>query len=98
MYARVTTIQGSPEKSDEGVRQFRDDALPTVKGLAGFKGALLLVDRESGKGHAITLWEDKSAMDSSEEAVKEARRTATQAMGQSGTPTVERYEVALYEV
>jgi hypothetical protein len=98
VYARVTSIQGSPDKADAGVQSFRDEALPVVKNAAGFKGALLLVDRESGKGQAITLWEDQDAMAASEEAVKSARQSATQAMGQSGTPTVDRYEVAVYEV
>jgi heme-degrading monooxygenase HmoA len=98
VYARVTTVQGSPDKAEEGVRQFREDTLPIVKGAAGFKGALLLIDRQSGKGQAISLWEDKNAMDASEDAVAGVRQSATQAMGQSGAPTVDRYEVAIYEV
>ena len=98
MYARITTIQGSPEKGEEGIRQFREEVIPVVRNAAGFKGAMLLVDRESGKGQAISLWEDKSAMDASEAAVTSVRQSATEVMGQSGPPTVERYEVAIYEV
>jgi quinol monooxygenase YgiN len=98
VYARVTTVQGSPGKEEEGIQQFRDEVLPVVKAAGGCKGALLLVDRHSGKGLGISLWEDKEAMDASEDAVKGPRQAATQAMGETGTPTVDRYEVAVYEV
>jgi quinol monooxygenase YgiN len=98
MYARVTAVQGSPDRAEEGIQQFRDEVLPVVKAAGGCKGALLLVDRQSGKGLGISLWEDKEAMDASEDAVKGPRQATTQAMGQTGTPTVEGYEVAVYEV
>ncbi len=97
MHARVTTIEGSPDRADAGIDSFRSSALSVVRGLDGFKGALLLVDRNSGKGLAATLWESEAAMRASEEAVTGVRQEASQAMGAS-QPSVDRYEVAILEM
>jgi formylmethanofuran dehydrogenase subunit E len=60
------------------------------------KGAVLLVDRQSGKALAITLWEDEEAMRRSEERANALRADAAAQMG-AQAPTVERYEVAIFE-
>jgi heme-degrading monooxygenase HmoA len=97
MHARVTTVQGDPAKADEGIAGFRDGALPIVREAGGFKGALLLIDRETGKGIALTLWDSEEAMKATEEAVKPQRERVTEEMG-AETPTVDRYEVAVLEM
>src|SRR6476659_7679553 len=58
MPARVTTITGSHEQAEQGIAAFRDTTLPAIK-EAGGSGGVLLIDRESGKAMAITLWEDE---------------------------------------
>ena len=58
---------------------------------------MLLIDRQSGEGMAITLWEDEAAMQASEEQANELRRAAVQALGSIEEPRVERYEVAVFE-
>ncbi len=97
MYARVTQISGSPDAADAGIANFRDDALPALRQIDGNEGALLLVDRTSGKGMAITLWESEEALRASEESVIQMRAQAADAMGASGEPSVDRYEVAVFE-
>jgi hypothetical protein len=97
MYARVTMVTGgSPEQAEQGIADFRNNALPGVKEL-GARGAMLLIDRQSGEGMAITLWEDEAAMRTSEEQANELRRAAVQALGSTEEPRVERYEVAVFE-
>ena len=97
MYARVTMVTGgSPEQAEQGIADFRNNALPGVKEL-GARGAMLLIDRQSGEGMAITLWEDEAAMRASEEQANELRRAAVQALGSTEEPRVERYEVAVFE-
>jgi hypothetical protein len=44
MFARVSTIQGKPELVAEGIRNFREQIMPAVKKMAGFKGAYLLAE------------------------------------------------------
>jgi|SRR5215216_4004505 hypothetical protein len=60
MFARVTTTQFSPYRLDEAINVARDHNLPAAQQQAGFKGYIMLVDRSSGKGITITLWEEES--------------------------------------
>ena len=46
----------------------------------------------------ITLWESETAMQASEEEANRIRREVAGNLGATGEPTVERYEVALYEI
>ena len=57
MYARVTTTQFSPYRLDEAIHIAREQIVPAAQQQAGFKGFLMLVDRSTGKGITITLWE-----------------------------------------
>ena len=96
MHARVTTLSGSPGDVDAGIANFRDNVVPYAK--SDGKGSILLVDRDSGKALAITLWEDETGMQTSEERANALRADATEQMGASQQPTVERFEVAVFEV
>jgi hypothetical protein len=58
MYARVTTTQYSPYRLDEAIHIAREHTLPAARQQTGFKGYLMLVDRSTGKGITITLWEE----------------------------------------
>ncbi|MBA2440712.1 MAG: hypothetical protein H0V50_08565 [Thermoleophilaceae bacterium] len=92
MYARVTVVQGSPDKVDAGIGSFNDQVLPAVKAVDGYRAAFLLVNRSSGKGIGITLWDNEDARTKGGEAVEQARAATIQTMG--GTvPPVEEYEV-----
>jgi hypothetical protein len=96
MHARVTTISGAPGDVDSGIANFEANVLPFTQDEGG-EGAILLVDRQSGKAIAITLWEDERALSASESAANALRADAASQMGASETPTVERYEVAIFE-
>jgi formylmethanofuran dehydrogenase subunit E len=93
----VSTIYGTTEQGEGVVGMFREQVLPTLQELGG-KGAILLVDRGSGKAVAITLWDDEQAMRQSEERANELRRQAAESAGAAEPPTVDRYEVAVWEV
>jgi hypothetical protein len=38
MFARIVTFQGKPNQVDAGIRNQREQVLPTVKKMSGFKG------------------------------------------------------------
>lgn len=69
MYARVATFESEPSKVDDAIEMVRS----TVEGdvPAGLEGAkmLMLVDRRSGKGIGITLFDDEAAMRRGDEAL-----------------------------
>lgn len=96
MHARVTTVSGSAESVDAGIEGFRANVLPLTREEG--KGAILLVDRETGEAIAITLWEDEQALRASEERANTIRADAADQMGAADLPSVARYEVAVFEV
>ena len=96
MHARVTMISGSPDQAEKGIASFRDNTVPAIKEMGGH-GGILLIDRESGSAMAITLWSDEAAMRASEESANELRRAASEELGASEQPSVQRYEVAVFE-
>jgi hypothetical protein len=95
MHARVTSLSGSPGDVDNGIANFKENVVPFARDEG--KGAILLIDRQSGKALAITLWEDEEALAASEERANALRADAAQRMGAS-QPAVDRYEVAVFEV
>jgi hypothetical protein len=96
MHARVTSLTGSPDDVDAGISEFREEVVPFTHQHGG-KGAILLVDRTSGHALGITLWEDEQTLAASEEAANALRAQAAEDMHASQPPTVDRYEVAVFE-
>ena len=96
MYARVTTIEGTPDKMDDATRHIQEQTLPQLRQMEGFKGFAALGDRRSGKVLGVAFWESEEALRATEEAVSSVRSEAAEAT--SGTvAAVEQYEVFVYE-
>jgi hypothetical protein len=78
MYARVATFESDPAKVDDAIAMVRSqvegDAPP---GLEGAK-MLMLVNRESGKGVGISLFESEDAMRRGDEALNGMNPGATE--------------------
>jgi len=69
MYARVATFQSDPADIDRAIAMVRDEvAGQTPAGLEGAK-MLMLVNRETGKGVGVTLFESEEAMRRGDEAL-----------------------------
>ena len=96
MHARVNTITGSPDQAEAGIADFRETVVPWIKEHGGH-GGILFIDRDTGKAIAVTLWKDEEQMRASEEAANEHRARVSAQMQSSGAPTVERYEVAVFD-
>jgi heme-degrading monooxygenase HmoA len=101
MHARVSTYQGPPnvtqEQVDEADRYDRENVLPAARQMEGFKGAITLLDRQSGKALSVTLWESEEAMRASEQEANRLRQESAEAANET-IENVERYEVGLFEV
>ena len=94
MYARVATFESDPSKVDDAIALVRSEVESgdTPAGLEGAK-MLMLVNRESGKGIGITLFESEEAMRRGDEALN--------AMNPGGTErrtSVEFFEVPVETV
>jgi heme-degrading monooxygenase HmoA len=97
MHARMTTLEGSPDRMDEGVREVREHVLPQLQQQDGFKGFVALGDRHSGKLIGISFWESEQAMRAAEELGDRTRRETAEDIGDT-IAGVERYEVGLFEM
>ena len=69
MYARVATFESDPAKVDDAIAMVRAEVDGEVP--AGLEGAkmLMLVNRETGKGVGVTLFETEDAMRRGDEAL-----------------------------
>ena len=81
MFARVSTFQGPPEQTAEGIRLTREQILPAAKLQGGFGGIYLLFDQETGRSLSITFRETEADMKASEEAANRARNESVRAAG-----------------
>ena len=96
MYARVTTIEGAPDRMDDAKRHTQEQTLPQLQKMDGFKGFVALGDRQSGKLVGVAFWESEEALRATDEAVSSVRSGVAEATG--GTvASVENYEVLVNE-
>jgi hypothetical protein len=91
MFARLTVLEGSPDKVDEGIRSAQEIA-SSAKEMPGFTGGTWAVDRSSGKAIALTLWETEQALQESETWGQQVRQDAASTVA-GHVVSVERYEV-----
>jgi hypothetical protein len=70
MYARLATFESDPANVDDAIKVVRSqvESTETPPGLEGAK-MLMLVNRETGKGVGITLFESEEAMHRGDEAL-----------------------------
>ena len=89
MYARVATFESDPSTVDDAISLVRGqvESGDTPPGLEGAK-MLMLVDRESGKGLGVTLFETEDAMRRGDEALNAMNPGASERR-----TSVEFYEV-----
>jgi hypothetical protein len=96
MHARVTRYEGAPPDAIEETLATKKRVLPTEFGQTeGMKGTVFLVDRDTGTVVVISLWQGEKELQASED---EATRVREEVTGPGETASVERYEVALFEV
>jgi hypothetical protein len=94
MYARIASFESDPADVDDAISMVRGqvESGETPPGLEGAK-MLMLVNRETGKGLGVTLFESEEAMRRGDEALN--------AMNPGGTErrtSVEFYEVPVQTV
>lgn len=93
MYARSTTVQGSPKRVDQAIAMVRDEVLPAVSQMPGCLGLSMMVDRSDGHGVVTTSWESEEAMRSTADAVAPMREKAANLI--DGTAEVQEWEIAV---
>jgi hypothetical protein len=94
MYARIATFESDPAKVDDAINLVRGEVESgdTPEGLEGAK-MMMLINRETGNGLGITLFESEEAMRRGDEALNAMNPGATERR-----TSVEFYEVPVETV
>jgi hypothetical protein len=94
VYARVATFESDPARVDEAIELVRGEVESgqTPEGLEGAK-MLMLIDRKTGRGLGVTLFDSEEAMRRGDEALNAMSPGATERR-----VSVEFYEVPVQTV
>jgi len=93
MYARIATFESDPSKIDDAIELVRGEVESgTPEGLEGAK-MMMLVNRETGKGLGVTLFDSEEAMRRGDEALNAMDPDSTERR-----TSVEFYEVPVETV
>jgi hypothetical protein len=93
MYARIATFESDPSTVDDAIRMVREEVEgDTPEGLEGAK-MMMLVNRETGKGLGVTLFDSEEAMRRGDEALNNMSPGSTERR-----TSVEFYEVPVETV
>jgi hypothetical protein len=72
MFARLTLMQGPPERSDEAARLMAE-LLPKAKRIPGLVSTSWGLDRSTGKAVTFTVYDSEESLKSSAEVVRQIR-------------------------
>lgn len=56
MFARLTMFRVKVDTIDEGVKRYQESVIPAAKSQKGYRGMYFMVDRNTGKGVSMSLW------------------------------------------
>jgi heme-degrading monooxygenase HmoA len=97
VFARLHSLQTTPEQHDLGLEIVRDQLLPWLRDSSGFRGLIRLWNPEETKTLVITLWADEESLQASAEAGDKFGELAAETVGTTRL-ALEDYEVSLFDV
>jgi hypothetical protein len=92
MFSRVNTLQTTADRIDDVSRAVQELVHPGISIEPGYRGYLVLGNRETGKAIGVTLWESAAAREASDAKAREIRPRLEQVTG-SLMQSVEQFEV-----
>jgi heme-degrading monooxygenase HmoA len=95
-FLRVMRSQTDPARQDALVQATREQALPVLKTLPGFRAVVVNLDRQSGRVIITGVWATAQDRDASETSMADIRTRVFAAAG-AGQPEILRYEVLAVE-
>jgi quinol monooxygenase YgiN len=96
MYARSTTLMIYPASMDEAIAYMGDEVWPAMRDMDGCVGLSMMCDRESGRYIATSAWEDRQAMQASDQHIHPMREAMVDRFGAGvGEPEVREWEIAV---
>jgi heme-degrading monooxygenase HmoA len=97
MHVRIARFEGAtPEQAETGRRLAREEFLPQMQRMAGFAGAGILGDADTGTALNLAFFDTEEALEAGDREL-DSMTPPAEFSGISRT-SVERYEVAIHEV
>jgi len=97
MYARIHTLDTTPDSHDAGLKIITEQLLPWARESTGFRGIVGLTDRSRETTLLITLWENEESLRASEPAGDELGKLTASVTG-SERRSLDDFEVTLFEI
>jgi heme-degrading monooxygenase HmoA len=97
MHARMFEFEGSVEEIEAAIELGRGEILPLERQMPGFRGLILLADKEAQRLVSLSLWESEEQMQQSEASARMLTRLGAQSIGGKRVGA-EPFEVALLEL
>ena len=96
MHARASAMSGDPALVDEAATMLETTLYGQLEQVDGFRGAVALAQRDTGKSLIVTFWDSEETLTASEDRANQMRSAAATQVGATGAPQVDRYEVLFY--
>jgi heme-degrading monooxygenase HmoA len=80
-YASMVTVTGPPEDFDKIAAMAGESLLPWIRQFEGYKGFVVLADRENSTAHFMTLWDSREALERSAHSRKQVREQLAKTAG-----------------
>jgi heme-degrading monooxygenase HmoA len=97
VYARMHTLETTPEQYERGFEIVKHELLPWTRESTGFRGLIGLLDRENGRTLVLTFWSDEDSLKQSASAGDELSRRTAAAIGATRR-SLDDFEVTLFDV
>ena len=97
MHARLFEFEGSPDEIEAAVALARDEILPLERQMPGFRGLVLLADKDARRLLSLSLWETEEQMHGSEASARTIARLASRSIG-GKRRSIEPFDVPLFEL
>lgn len=97
MFARIHTLETTPEQHDEGRELVVEQILPWLRDSSGFRGMIRFAHPDKSKTLVVTLWADEESLKASAEAGQQFSELSSAATGASRV-ALEDYEAEFFDV
>ena len=97
MFARVHTLETTPEQDDQGLRVVTEEILPWLRDSTGFRGLIRLASRATGQVLTVSLWATEESLRNSAEAARQISELSAAGVGATLLAVTE-YEVTMFDV
>jgi heme-degrading monooxygenase HmoA len=97
-FARMNDRQVAPASLDAVIEFMRQQVVPAIKSLSGFQTAVMLVNRDSGRMLAASVWATEAEREASAATVSPLRDQVEQLAANDQPTSVDLFEVLVADV